>query len=62
MRLLRPLFKQKEAKILKGGNQQNIPSMNEFETFLGRNLEKSVNKEVWTEIMTVMNKHVEISI
>ena len=31
---------------------------------LGRNLEKpeSVNKEVWTEIMTVINKHVEVSI
>ena len=60
-------FKQKENKSLedKGrGDQQNIPSMNEFETFLGRIWKKpeSVNKEVWTEIMTVMNKYVEISI
>ena len=38
--------------------------MNEFETFWERIWKKpeSVNKEVWTEIMTVMNKHVEISI
>ena len=59
-------FKQKENKIRedKGGNQQNIPSMNEFETFWRGIWKKpeSVNKEVWTEIMTVMNKHVEISI
>ena len=59
-------FKQKENKSLedKGGNQQNIPSMNEFETFWRGIWKKpeSVNKEVWTEIMTVMNKHVEISI
>ena len=58
-------FKQKENKCLedKGGNQLNTPRMNEFETFWGliwKNL--SVNKEVWTEIMTVVNKHVEISI
>ena len=59
-------FKQKENKSFegKGGKQQNIPSMNEFETFWERIWKKpeSVNKEVWTEIMTVMNKHVEISI
>ena len=59
-------FKQKENKSLedKGANQQNIPSMNEFETFWRGIWEKpeSVNKEVWTEIMTVMNKYVEISI
>ena len=58
--------KQKENKSLedKVGNQQNIPSMNEFETFWGGIWKKpeSVKKEVWTEIMTVMNKHVEISI
>ena len=52
-------FKQKENKSLedKGENQQNIPSMNEFETFLGGIWKKpeNVNKEVWTEIMTVMN-------
>ena len=60
------LFKQKEKKSLedKGGNQQNIPSMNEFETFWRAIWKEpeSVNKEVWTEIMTVMNKYVEISI
>ena len=59
-------FKQKENKSLedKGGNQQNIPSMNEFETFWRGIWKKpeSVNKEVWTEIMTVMNKYVEIII
>ena len=59
-------FKQKENKSLgdKGGNQQNIPSMNEFETFWRRISKKpeSVNKEVWTEIMTAMNKYVGISI
>ena len=59
-------FKQKENRSLedKGGNQQNIPSMNELETFW-RGIWKrpeSVNEEVWTEIMTVMNKYVEISI
>ena len=38
--------------------------MNEFETFWGGIWRKpeSVNKEVWTEITTVMNKLVEISI
>ena len=60
-------FKQKKNKSLEdlgGGNQQNIPSVNVFETFWGGIWKKpeSVNKEVWTEIMTVMNKHVEISI
>ena len=59
-------FKQKENKSLedKGGDHQNIPSMNGFETFWGGTWKKteSVSKEVWTEIMTVMNKHVEISI
>ena len=59
-------FKRKENKSLedKGGNQQNIPSMNEFKTFWRGIWKKpeSVNKEVWTEIMTVMNKYVEISI
>ena len=57
-------FKQKENKSLedKGGNRQNLPSMNEFETFWEGIWKKpeSVNKEVWTEIMTVMNKDVEI--
>ena len=59
-------FKQKENKSLedKGGNQQNIQGMNEFETFWGGIWKKpdSVNKEVWTKIRTVMNKHVEMSI
>ena len=59
-------FKQKENKSPedKGGNQQSIPSMNEFETFWGGIWKKpeSVNKEVWIEIMTVMHKNVEISI
>ena len=59
-------FKQKENKSLedKGGNQQNIPSMNEFETSWKGiwKQPESVNKEVWTEIMTVMNRYVEISI
>ena len=38
--------------------------MNEFETFWREIWKKpeSVNKDVWTEIMTLMNKHVEISI
>ena len=38
--------------------------MNEFDTFWGGIWKKpeSVNKEVCTEIMTVMNKHAEISI
>ena len=55
-------FQRKNSKNSKGQENQKIPDMNEFEMFWGNIWKKpdSINREKWSEFMSIMSLHVNV--